>query len=364
MSCDIPTFDYDTQFHKGWPDRGLWLDFLQAMHEKRVFEVDCIIRAQGSQRPPVDARAFVTRSPDDDLKITEAVEFDAVNTKAELDLLQELSMHRDIPLKGLVGKSLTDNKAVHKALTEVSFFNQQIMVDKYPSKNFLDSPKDYEEIQAGVKPKKIETDKKTSILTGRDMAAWVHTDNPLVNWMPVVDWLIDNKVQMRDEYGVTGERMDQPFATWGKPYFYGLLGKVLWRAGLVSFHNKWMTLRQRPEAEAYMRGRILSQVFPEGSPMHPSHGAMHAIVAYALAYLLKLLFDQYMTMPSGNTLAYELDLTAENNSYGRLWAGVHFQSDNEFIKPVAKKLGQRVVDSVLSAPMECLFCRPLNPTTW
>ena len=113
---------------------------------------------------------------------------------------------------------------------------------------------------------------------------------------------------------------------------------------------------------------LLPMAFPEGSPMHPSYGAGHAVVAGACVTILKAFFDTsatfvndgkvdgifkrrgpgdtpiaYTPAPNGNslirqstedktltsplTLEGELNKLAANISIGRNMAGVHFFSD-------------------------------------
>lgn len=105
---------------------------------------------------------------------------------------------------------------------------------------------------------------------------------------------------------------------------------------------------------------LLPQVFPEGSPTHPSYPSGHATIAGACATLLKAFFhtERFMTCPSAPeepdptqlppafvasddglrleraaeneealTVGGELDKLASNISIGRNAAGVHWRSD-------------------------------------
>lgn len=107
---------------------------------------------------------------------------------------------------------------------------------------------------------------------------------------------------------------------------------------------------------------LLPQVYPEGSPTHPSFPAAHATVAGACVTILKAFFDEntlfsskvkilipdptdptklkyYNQLDSKKmTVGSELDKLASNIAYGRSWAGIHFRSDNE----AGLKLGEDI----------------------
>lgn len=90
---------------------------------------------------------------------------------------------------------------------------------------------------------------------------------------------------------------------------------------------------------------LLSTAFPEGSPMNPSYGSVHATVAGACVTVLKAIFDHTFKLPfayeaSSNgevlrktrlphrlTIEGELNKLAGNISIGCSWAGVHYYSD-------------------------------------
>ena len=171
------------------------------------------------------------------------------------------------------------------------------------------------------------------------------------------------------------------FGTWGPPGFAALLCEVASRALKAVWHQKWFVHRRlRPEefggrVHVHRRGRatypihpevlesealrrvedrfgssLLPQVFPEGSPIHPSYGAGHATVAGACVTVLKALFDESFeipdpVMPSPDglrllpytppesapplplTVGGELNKLASNVATGRNHAGVHWRTD-------------------------------------
>lgn len=112
---------------------------------------------------------------------------------------------------------------------------------------------------------------------------------------------------------------------------------------------------------------LLSQAFPEGSPMSPSYGSYHAAIAGACATVLKTYFDQYAPIHfAGEQLAFvpssdgkqldtigcksmpltvegELNKLASNIAMSRVWAGVNYYSD----AIESLKLGEQVAIAVM-----------------
>lgn len=338
-----PNIFFESNFTKGWTDETLWKDFHQAQWEGDFFEMDCILRAQGSERKLEDTRVPGTHSNDLDLlnDIIIAPEFDSQQRGEEYGELLNLATLRDIPLDELPSQ-------VRAVLKNLSYFAQFQMVDPYiPEKDYMETIEEFEAIQRGENPltRAVRLGSPRHFQTGRDLATFVHDDNPMINWMPVVAHLLKLDVPKRTEFApnLTVCNADGDFTCWGGPKFIGMLGEIVERVGHLSFRQKWWSLIARPEEYGYKQGvRLLSQAFPEGSPMHPSFTAMHAFLAYAQAYLLLEIFDKYYVLPNNNTVQYEINLWAENIAYARLWAGVHFASDNEAVKPRALALAKRV----------------------
>jgi hypothetical protein len=89
---------------------------------------------------------------------------------------------------------------------------------------------------------------------------------------------------------------------------------------------------------------LLPQAYPEGSPLHPSYGAGHAVVAGACVTVLKAFFDETFVFPNpvtpsagGNslepyvgalTVGGELNKLASNIAMARNFAGIHWRSDD------------------------------------
>jgi hypothetical protein len=113
---------------------------------------------------------------------------------------------------------------------------------------------------------------------------------------------------------------------------------------------------------------MLSQVFPEGCPPHPSYGAGHATVVGAQATVLKAFFDETYVLPKAYvasrdgkelvpytgpdkdelTVGGELNKLASNVAFGRNFAGVHYRSDAE----QSMLLGEKVAIELLEQRKE------------
>lgn len=112
------------------------------------------------------------------------------------------------------------------------------------------------------------------------------------------------------------------------------------------------------------RTLLLPMAFPEGSPMHPSYGAGHGVVAGACVTILKAFFDSGYELPfafvpsvDGSmletmksdgavqklTVEGELNKLCSNLSIGRNWAGVHYFSD--YLESI--RLGESVALGIL-----------------
>ncbi|PYI87940.1 MAG: hypothetical protein DME26_04550, partial [Verrucomicrobia bacterium] len=111
---------------------------------------------------------------------------------------------------------------------------------------------------------------------------------------------------------------------------------------------------------------LLPQVYPEGSPLHPSYGSGHGTVAGACVTILKAWFDENYVIPnpvvassdglsllpySGPplTVGGELNKIASNVAFGRNIAGIHWRAD----AIEAMKLGEAVAISILRDQKAC-----------
>lgn len=189
--------------------------------------------------------------------------------------------------------------------------------------------------------------------------------------------------------GFPTSSVESYFIDMGRADIQSVITMVGRSALLAAWYVKWNTLFLRPEAlgieieRAYRCGNnmhnispellhnpvleavreqngttLLSQVYPEGSPLHPSSPSGHGTIAGACATILKFFFnshhelDIYKPTPDGSrliktgqrtTVEDELNKLASNIAIGRNWAGIHYHMDA--IRGM--KLGEKVAISCL-----------------
>jgi hypothetical protein len=239
--------------------------------------------------------------------------------------------------------------------------------------------------------------------SGRDLAAWTHTDVLYQGYF--VAFLVLNTLGVPANPGspYSNSRNQAGFATFGGPHCSGMLGEVAYRALERSWYQKWFVHRRhRPESgggivhliktgqgssidgsvnnnvlnsealESSFRkygSYLLSQAFPEGSPTHPSYPTGHGVVAGACITILKFFFDGNFVIPNplvasddGLSLAPytgsdrnqitvngELNKLAHNVTFGHgIHAGIHWRSDSD----VSMVLGEATAISLLQDQAE------------
>jgi membrane-associated phospholipid phosphatase len=255
------------------------------------------------------------------------------------------------------------------------------------------------------------------VATGRDLGHYVHIDllyqAYFVAMVVLLNGVTINEATNPEEflfpldrnnpYGRTGATTVQGgFANFGNPHVATLVTEPSTRALKAVWYQKWRVHRNlRPEAfggrveiqrlgratypihpDLYNRSTVLpfvlrrygthllSQPFPEGSPLHPSYGSGHATVAGACVTMLKAFFDEDTVFPEPQvvnlanggqtivpytgadrgqiTVGGELNKLASNIATGRNHGGVHWRSD----AVEAMRLGERVAISMLSDMFE------------
>ncbi|HKI05418.1 MAG TPA: vanadium-dependent haloperoxidase [Thermoanaerobaculia bacterium] len=236
------------------------------------------------------------------------------------------------------------------------------------------------------------------IRTGRDLAQWVHIDVLFQAYFNALLIMASSGFPPNPGNPYVGNKTQIGFTTFGPPHFATLLCEVSTRALKATWHKKWQVSRRlRPEAyggrvhnqitanrypgllnekllnsEAVARVHdkygtyLLPQVFPEGSPVHPSYTAGHATVAGACVTILKALFDENYVIPNpvvptadglelepyhgpALTVRGELNKLASNVATGRNIAGVHWRSD----ALESMLLGEKVAISILRDQRGC-----------
>jgi hypothetical protein len=212
------------------------------------------------------------------------------------------------------------------------------------------------------------------ILTGRDLATYVHRNAPYQSFLTAALIMLSDGVPFDEGNPFVPEQTQNTFIDLGPISVLGEVGGVLQSVQRFNWYSKWMVHRRiRPEefggrvhndlagrasydfhdslrtAEAVARVRdrfgtaLLPQAYPEGGPTHPSYPAGHAGIAGACGGVLKAFFDMDATLdtvvrPTADGRALEelnttLPVEAElnklqfNHYLGRNWAGIHYRSD-------------------------------------
>ncbi|CAH6419313.1 Hypothetical protein HVR_LOCUS515 [uncultured virus] len=229
------------------------------------------------------------------------------------------------------------------------------------------------------------------IITGRDLACYVHYDEPYQAFYNASMILLDMKASPNPEIArlLNETPMEGFFVDFGRSDIQATISMIGRNALLAAWYVKWNTLFLRPEAygievERIFRNKrnrfgispellrnpvlqavqkengntLLSQVYEEGSPNHPSTPSGHGAIAGACITILKFFFDVNFEMdvfePDADgqilikngqktTVGIELDKLATNIAIGRNWAGIHYWMDA--ISGI--KLGEKVAISCL-----------------
>jgi len=283
----------------------------------------------------------------------------------------------------------------------------QRMETLLPGQDFLTDPTDWLAVQNGCIPTASpQTDPTLRyIRNGRDDAWWVHADTgneaalfaALILLYPLgVDaegGLVYAPVNPGNPY--LQSKNQTGFVTFGLPHGLSLVTEATTRAAKAVWFQKWFVHRRpRPEAYAGAVDRVirfgadypvnankllqsdapnlifqkygsylLPQVFPEGSPVHPSYGQGHGAIIGACVTMCKAFFDESYVfpnpvMPSADgtalvsytgpdagqmTVGGELNKLASNIYQSRNMSGVHYRSDGY----QALLLGEAVAISIL-----------------
>jgi hypothetical protein len=219
---------------------------------------------------------------------------------------------------------------------------------------------------------------------GRDLAAYTHVDVLYQAYFTALLVLAGIGAPLNPGNPYVGSVRENGFGTFGGPDFAGTLTAVATKALNAVWYEKWFVhLRPRPEAtggqvhlvKTGQGGQtdvqpskvilnsvglqqsfnkygswLLSQAFPEGSPMHPSYPTGHGAVGGACITVLKFFFDGNFVIPNPQVpssdglslLSYtgsdagqltvngELNKIGHNVSFGHgIHAGIHWRSDSD-----------------------------------
>jgi len=261
----------------------------------------------------------------------------------------------------------------------------QQMVSYLPNIDYMTTFSDWLAVQNGSFPGANQTDPVPRYRrTGRDLAAFTHVDVLYQAYFTAFLVLTGMGAPLNPGNPYNGSKTENGFGTFGPPDFAGMIGEVATRALSAVWYQKWFVhLRPRPEAigglvqliksgqgdktdvrlsqvilnSAGLRqsfgkygGWLLSQAFPEGSPMHPAYPTGHGTVGGACITLLKFIFDGTFVLPNpvvpssdglkltpyagadaGQlTVNGELNKLGHNVTFGHgIHAGIHWRSDSD-----------------------------------
>jgi len=270
----------------------------------------------------------------------------------------------------------------------------QQMTTFQPNIDYMTSFADWLTVQNGnLTGKQIQKDPQLRYLrNGRDLAAYTHADVLFQAYFTA--FLLFNTIGVPRNPGnpYIHSKTENGFGSLGGPDFAGTVCEVATRALNAVWYQKWMVhLRPRPEAtggivELIQTGQmdktdvklsdvilkskglqesfnkygtwLLSQAFPEGSPLHAAYPTGHGTVAGACITVLKFFFDcdqkilplltkagRDVVMASSDGLSLQpytgsdkgsLDINGElaklahNVSFGHgIHAGIHWRSDSD-----------------------------------
>jgi hypothetical protein len=234
---------------------------------------------------------------------------------------------------------------------------------------------------------------------GRDLAAFTHLDVLYQAYLTAFLVLTSMGAPLNPGNPYIGSRSENGFGTFGGPDFAATLAEVATKALNAVWYQKWFVhLRPRPEAAGGLvhlvksgQGSetdvkpskvilnsvglqqsfnkygtwLLSEAFPEGSPMHPAYPTGHGTVGGACITVLKFFFEGTFVIPNplvpkndGLSLvsyagpdAGQLTVNGELNKLGHnitfghgIHAGIHWRSDSD----TSLLLGEAVALSFLN----------------
>lgn len=273
-------------------------------------------------------------------------------------------------------------------------------------RDFMSAYKEWLRVQNGLEPTESEafTGERRFIYSGRQLGNMVQVDQVYQLFFNAALVLLGRGTPPGPGNPYQNPLIRQAnqtgFATWGNAHLLSLLAEVSNRALKAVWYQKWNVHRrlrpetfggrlhntlvhfreEDPEANPYeLHADILNtdaatklqdrvwkhnvaqnrlreldegsflhaQGFPEGSPIHPSYGAGHAVIAGACGTFLKAYFDSIgqgwgdvayrpdrdgknlqQVSAAGLTIEGEINKLVSNMGQGRNWAGVHYRSDN------------------------------------
>ncbi|MBA2306841.1 hypothetical protein H0W26_01750 [Candidatus Dependentiae bacterium] len=253
-----------------------------------------------------------------------------------------------------------------------------------PGKDFAVSFNDFVALQNGViptpySPSDYDSSTKRFMITGRDLASYVHFDHPYEPYYNALTLLFQSGFPYTKEsfYSlswtlVAGVAFEALKASWAQKWRVSRVLRPEAFAGLVHLSATdninpckldtslftphagidLLALTKRHNKCQGASTYLLSQAYPEGSPFYPSYPQAHSTIAGACVTVIKAFFDTSIPIhahttpmkpdsagtkliPLKNkgkkimTVGSELDKLACNMGAGRNFAGIHYRIDLE-----------------------------------
>ena len=245
-----------------------------------------------------------------------------------------------------------------------------------PEKDYLTSWDDWLNIQNGnVYPVNDYEDVPRYIRTARDLGEYVHRDFTYQAFLGACLILLRMSAPLDGGFRYQYSVSQSGFVTLGASDILNTVATVANVALKAAWFQKWAVHRRlRPEeygarVDRRARGKgdfplhidlldstalamthakygsyLLPQAYPEGAPLHPAFPSGHAAIAGACVTTLKACFAESFVIPNPQvpsadglslqpyrgpelTVGGELDKLAENISYARNAAGIHWRTD-------------------------------------
>jgi hypothetical protein len=288
-------------------------------------------------------------------------------------------------------------------ITPTAFGGQamsQQMTSYLPNLDYMTDPSTFQQVQNGISTGLVnQSDAQPRYMhDGRGLGAYTHVDVLYQAYFTAYLVLNTLGAPLNSGNPYAHSKTQNGFGTFGQPHFATLLAEVATRALNAVWYQKWFVhLRHRPESGGgiahliatgqggTIQGKLssnvmnskalqasfnkhgsylLSQAFPEGSPIHPAYPTGHGTVGGACITILKFFFDgnfilrnpliptsdgfalaSYRGADAGQlTVDGELNKLAHNVSFGHgILSGIHWRSDSDS----SMVLGEAVAISIL-----------------
>jgi hypothetical protein len=288
-------------------------------------------------------------------------------------------------------------------ITPTAFGGQamsQQMTSYLPNLDYMTDPSTFQQVQNGISTGLVnQSDAQPRYMhDGRGLGAYTHVDVLYQAYFTAYLVLNTLGAPLNSGNPYAHSKTQNGFGTFGQPHFATLLAEVATRALNAVWYQKWFVhLRHRPESGGgiahliatgqggTIQGKLssnvmnskalqasfnkhgsylLSQAFPEGSPIHPAYPTGHGTVGGACLTILKFFFDGNFILrnpliPTSDGLALasyrgadagqltvdgELNKLAHNVSFGHgILSGIHWRSDSDS----SMVLGEAVAISIL-----------------